>query len=338
MVRRDSAGDGRRLMARPVGEPASPVGELRSTRGYRGRRGAREGWAVGGRGPREPGVDLRRWIGPLVLVVITGAAIVLLGGIPGVAQPPPSASPEPSDRAVALPSPSTEVPAGTPSATGSRPPATPTPTPSATVAATPTPTPTRPPGAAPASAREFDTQGDVVIAIAFPFKPGVRYRYRDNWLDPRPDPPEHYNHVRGPRRGELVRAHDGIDVYARLGTPVVAPFAGMVIVPAERWQPWHAERYGVTVVIVSQEPLSEGYHAILSHLDQAFVEPGDVIRRGEVIGLAGTSGNAEDSPPHVHFELRAPFMLEWREAGRRRIVDAFNPYASLRAADPDGDE
>jgi len=168
-------------------------------------------------------------------------------------------------------------------------------------------------------------------------KPDVRYRYRDNWLHVRPGPPEDYNHARI-RRRELVRAHDGIDIYARHGAPIVAPFAGEVVDPVDIWQPWHPERYGVTVVIVSREPLSEGYYALLAHLDQAFVEPGDVVRRGEVIGLNGRSGNAEESDDQLHFELRAPFPLEWQEAGQRRLVDAFNPYPSLVAADPRRDD
>lgn len=276
-----------------------------------------------------------------MLLLISGSAIALLGGILSVAQQPPaSGSPSvlPTGTAVALPSASAGAASNAPSAAGSQPPPTSDPTPSASPTPTATPSPSRLPGAAPVSADEFDTEGEVIIDIAFPFKPGARYRYRDNWLNPRPGPPEHYNHVRRPRRGELVRAHDGIDIYARLGTPVVAPFGGVVLEPAEHWQPWDAERYGVTVVVVSHEPLSEGYRSILSHLDQAFVEPGDVIRRGEVIGLAGTSGNAEDSPAHVHFELRAPFLLEWLEAGELRMIDAFNPYPSLRAADPDSDE
>jgi murein DD-endopeptidase MepM/ murein hydrolase activator NlpD len=90
----------------------------------------------------------------------------------------------------------------------------------------------------------------------------------------------------------------------------------------------------MVVVIVSQEPASEGYVAVLSHLDRAFVEPGTMVRRGEVVGLNGDSGNAEDSPPHLHFELRAPFLLSWQQAGMERLVDAFNPYPSLIAADP----
>lgn len=316
-------------MARPLGEPA---------------------WVPARRERSRP--PLRRWIGPLVLLLIAGTAVVLLGGLTSAAQPPAggqSPSPTASQLGVGGPSvggasPALHTAAGSPSpmappsptpsplAPASLSPAWPLPSPDPATGTTPPP-PTRPPNAAPASAAEFDLEQQV-IDIGFPFADNVRYRYRDNWLDRRPGAPEHYNHAYGRRRGELRRAHDGIDLYVARGAPVRAPFAGLVIDPAGRWQPWDPERYGETVVIVSQEPASAGYAALLSHLEVGFVLPGDVVRRGEVIGLAGDSGNAEGIAVHLHFELRAPFRLEWDEAGETRHIDAFNPYHSLLAADP----
>ncbi|CAN5630220.1 M23 family metallopeptidase [soil metagenome] len=278
-----------------------------------------------------------------MLLLIAGAAIALLGDLArAVQQTGASSSPRPSATPAAelrTPDGGTGAPAASGTPVAGPPTALPTSnqTPRATnprPATSPEPSPTRPTGGAPATAEEFATSADVVIGIAFPFKAGDRYRYRDNWLHPRDGDPESYNHIRLPRRGQPVRAHDGIDIYAPYGTPVLAPFAGLVIDPAERWQPWHPDRHGSTVVIVSHEPLSAGYVAMLAHLDAAFVEPGTVVRRGEVVGLNGNSGNAEDSAAHLHFELRAPFELEWSEAGSQRLVDAFNPYPSLVAADP----
>lgn len=318
----------RRVMARPLGEPA---------------------WVPPSRRRKWP--DVRRWIGPLALLTIAGSAFVLLGGLPSAAQqPPPRTSPSavahPSADATAQPTtlptssagPGSTPAASAPAAASPGPSSDPRPaSPASPVTRpgdpTPEPAPSRPPGAAPASADEFDVEGQV-IEIGFPFTENVRYRYRDNWLHRRAGPPEHYNHVLGRRQGELVRAHDGIDLYIDAGTPARATFAGLVVEPADIWQPWQADRYGVTVVILSQEAGSAGYVALLSHLQESFVQPGDIVRRGEAIGLAGDSGNAEGGPAHLHFELRAPFLLEWTEAGETRHVDAFNPYPSLRAADP----
>lgn len=319
---RDAAGEPRLMMARPLHEPRWIEPARRSPR------------------------SLRQLVGPAVLVLVGGAALIgmigVLGTPPGLAG---QASSTPSVIAGAA-SPSPSVAEATPRPSPTRgtssvgtPRATPTPQPTArpTEPARPSPSTTpRPAEWAPQSAADFDQVGGEVIDIAFPFQPGTRYRYRDNWFDVRAGAPEEYNHVHSRRRGEVRRAHDGIDIYAPRGSAIVAPFAGTVIDPSTRWSPWH-ERYGTAVVIVSSEPQSEGYAAVLSHLDVAFVEPGTQVRRGEVVGLAGDTGNADGYRVHLHFELRAPFALPWLELGGERLVDAFNPYPSLVAADPKRD-
>jgi lipoprotein NlpD len=89
------------------------------------------------------------------------------------------------------------------------------------------------------------------------------------------------------------RGHDGIDIPAKTGTPIVAAAAGRVI---------HSGRglgdYG-RVVIVKHE----GYYStVYAHNRRNRVEKGDFVEKGEVIGEVGSSGNA--SGPHVHFEVR----------------------------------
>jgi murein DD-endopeptidase MepM/ murein hydrolase activator NlpD len=170
--------------------------------------------------------------------------------------------------------------------------------------------------------------------MAWPLAKATSFRYRNNYRDGRFGEPEPYNHWHSRRNGVLRRAHDGVDIYARRGARVLAPFAGTVIDPAKRWKPWRADRYGRVVVIVSDEPTSTGYAVILSHLDRTVVKVGDHVRRGQHVGNNGTTGNARGGPPHIHLELRAPFMLRWKELGRRRLVDAFDPFPSLRRADP----
>jgi lipoprotein NlpD len=94
----------------------------------------------------------------------------------------------------------------------------------------------------------------------------------------------------GPRNG---RGHDGIDIPAKSGTPIVAAAAGRVI---------HSGRglgdYG-RVVIVKHEG---HYSTVYAHNRRNRVEKGDFVEKGEVIGEVGSSGNA--SGPHVHFEVR----------------------------------
>ena len=131
-----------------------------------------------------------------------------------------------------------------------------------------------------------------------------------------------------------MRLHDGIDIYAPESEPVLAPFDGVVIDPGTKWTPWEPDRYGLTVVVESYEPTSVGYTAVLVHLDKVWVDIGEHVSRGQVIGVLGRTGNAENVQPQLHFELRAPFLIDWSALGEDRQVDAFNPYPSLSAADP----
>ncbi|MEO6350573.1 MAG: peptidoglycan DD-metalloendopeptidase family protein, partial [Candidatus Limnocylindrales bacterium] len=214
---------------------------------------------------------------------------------------------------------------------------TPTPDEEAThqASAVPTPTPAPADTSAPNRPADLDLVSQA-IDIVFPLRPETRYSYRDNWLDVRDGAPEAYNHARVDRDGAALRLHDGIDIYAAEGEPVVAPFAGTVIDPSTRWTPWISNRYGRTVVIVSDERGSRGYVAVLAHANDVWVVAGDHVTRGQVVGTIGRTGNAEfeSSRAYVHFELRAPFLVDWTPVGEDRQSDAFNPFSSLLWADP----
>ena len=89
------------------------------------------------------------------------------------------------------------------------------------------------------------------------------------------------------------RFHSGIDLAAPAGTPVVAAQAGKVLVSD------FLGGYGLTVILRhGKNDLESRY----PHLSQQFVEPGDWVEQGEVIGLVGSTGNS--TGPHLHFELR----------------------------------
>jgi murein DD-endopeptidase MepM/ murein hydrolase activator NlpD len=278
--------------------------------------------------------------GLLVAVMAAGAlGLSALVGGPQGAQPHTSAAP-----AVAVaPSASvgkTRKPASTGAGNGVRPHATPlarvTPRPTTSVG----PTTTQPPSAtsAPNRPADFDLVSQA-IDIAFPLRAETRYSYRDTWLDARDGKPEAYNHARINGDGEQIRLHDGIDIFAPQGEPLVAPFAGTVVDSSTRWTPWIASRYGRTIVIVSDERRSRGYVALMAHIDDVWVVPGDHVTRGQVVGTIGQTGNAQTdgARPHLHFELRAPFLIDWTSAGEDRQVDAFNAFPSLLEADPKHD-
>jgi murein DD-endopeptidase MepM/ murein hydrolase activator NlpD len=93
------------------------------------------------------------------------------------------------------------------------------------------------------------------------------------------------------RRGK--RGHDGVDIRAPRGTPVVAAEAGRVI---------HSGGglgdYGKVVILKHVGR----YSTVYAHQDHIRVSKGEFVEKGEVIGSVGTSGNA--SGPHCHFEVR----------------------------------
>ena len=91
-----------------------------------------------------------------------------------------------------------------------------------------------------------------------------------------------------PRSGG--RYHEGNDIFAARGTPVVAPVSGFVhhIV---------GERGGNQFRLDGDD----GNRYIGTHMD-SFGASGQV-RAGEVIGYVGDSGNAVGSSPHLHFEI-----------------------------------
>jgi len=92
------------------------------------------------------------------------------------------------------------------------------------------------------------------------------------------------------------RLHEGIDLYAAMGTPVLAARSGRVSSAKEN------RGMGKYVVLRHWGNIS----TIYGHLSQIMVRENQFVRRSEVIGLAGKTGNANyrDIQPHLHFEVR----------------------------------
>lgn len=114
--------------------------------------------------------------------------------------------------------------------------------------------------------------------------------------------------------------HEGIDISARLGTPIRAAEAGRVI---------HTGRlggYGLVVIIKHVGP----YSTVYAHNSRNLVEEGQFVERGDVIAEVGASGNA--SGPHVHFEVRrnrAPQdPMDYLDSGPRGTASALPSTAA----------
>lgn len=90
----------------------------------------------------------------------------------------------------------------------------------------------------------------------------------------------------------IVKFHEGMDIAAQTGTPVVAPADGVVI------KAGFGTGYGNMVEI------SHGYgiRTIFAHNSRLNVKAGQRIKRGDVISYVGDSGSS--TGPHLHYEVR----------------------------------
>jgi murein DD-endopeptidase MepM/ murein hydrolase activator NlpD len=100
--------------------------------------------------------------------------------------------------------------------------------------------------------------------------------------------------------------HHGVDFAGKRGTDVVA-VAGGVVTRAEKMA-----GYGNLVEIRHVD----GYSTRYAHNQENLVNPGQVVKKGEVIALLGSSGRS--SGPHVHFEVRK----DGRSINPRKFIQA----------------
>ncbi|TVX96082.1 murein hydrolase activator EnvC family protein [Cohnella terricola] len=88
------------------------------------------------------------------------------------------------------------------------------------------------------------------------------------------------------------KLHTGLDMAAPKGTPIYAAETGVVTV-AQSWS-----GYGNCVIIDH----GGGLWTLYGHMSQILVEKGQTVKRGEKIGLVGSTGQSTGN--HLHFEVR----------------------------------
>jgi len=86
--------------------------------------------------------------------------------------------------------------------------------------------------------------------------------------------------------------HKGLDIAAASGSNIYAPGSGTVIFTG--WQ----GGYGNTVMIHH----GSGITTLYGHLKKILVKKGQIVSRGDVIGLVGSTGRS--TGPHLHYEIR----------------------------------
>jgi murein DD-endopeptidase MepM/ murein hydrolase activator NlpD len=128
------------------------------------------------------------------------------------------------------------------------------------------------------------------------------------------------------RGANCSRSHEGNDIMANKMTPVVAAASGTV--------GWIADDRGGKCCALAINH-DDGWRTWYIHMNNDTpgtddgrgwgfapgIKSGVRVEAGQLIGYVGDSGNAEDTPPHVHFELQQPDGTE------------IDPYPHLRQAE-----
>jgi murein DD-endopeptidase MepM/ murein hydrolase activator NlpD len=131
--------------------------------------------------------------------------------------------------------------------------------------------------------------------------PGIDHaKLRDNFAE-----------TRGGRR------HEALDIMAPRGTPVHAVDEGRVV------KLFDSKAGGITVYQFDRDEKFAYYYAHLDRYADGVVE-GVNLKRGEVLGFVGTTGNAPANAPHLHFTIfrLGPDKRWWKGT-------AVNPYPFL---------
>ncbi len=96
----------------------------------------------------------------------------------------------------------------------------------------------------------------------------------------------------GDPRDNGARIHEGIDISAKRGTPVLSVSKGKVVSVKE------AGLGGKQVWVHDKK---RDYIYYYAHLDSQLVVEGDDVVEGDELGTVGTTGNAKGTIPHLHF-------------------------------------
>lgn len=128
-------------------------------------------------------------------------------------------------------------------------------------------------------ARLYARNPDTVLAM--PLKDVKKSQIANTWGAPRGD----------------GRSHEGQDIFAPKGTPIYSATTGYVVKIGE-------DNLGGHTVSVIGDGGRKYYYA---HLDSynPRLEVGDYVTRKTVLGYVGSTGNADGTPPHLHFGVYA---------------------------------
>jgi murein DD-endopeptidase MepM/ murein hydrolase activator NlpD len=120
--------------------------------------------------------------------------------------------------------------------------------------------------------------------------------------------------------------HNGVDLAAAVGTPLVASEDGTVAAVGNNDKYCPKGAYGKFVVINFNDNLTGLY----GHLSRQLVAAGDTVKRGQVIGYSGQTGYA--TGPHLHFSIFATptfYMSQSKYCGPMPVGGDIDPIPYL---------
>ena len=176
-------------------------------------------------------------------------------------------------------------------------------------------------GAAPAPAAAQAPAPEMVLLASFPVTPppaatapgGEKLLIIPVWGVEPGDLHDTFNDARSGGR-----VHDAIDIHAPRGTPVLATTDGEII------KLHSGARGGLSIYQLDADGRTRYYYAHLERYAPGMHE-GRRVRRGEVIGYVGDTGNAQPGDYHLHFSIAV-----LRSRSRWWEGENLNPFTILR--------
>jgi murein DD-endopeptidase MepM/ murein hydrolase activator NlpD len=119
--------------------------------------------------------------------------------------------------------------------------------------------------------------------------PAKKHKQVARWVAPNP------GGVVSPFGMRWGRLHKGLDFGAGYGAPIVAAGDGVVVGSG-----YLSGESGYGMITIIRH--SNGYYTAYAHQSRTFVDAGEHVTAGELIGLVGSTGHS--TGPHLHFEVR----------------------------------
>ena len=96
--------------------------------------------------------------------------------------------------------------------------------------------------------------------------------------------------------------HKGIDIFADSGTNILSSCNGIILYKGHI-------KYGGNIILILGPKWRLHYYA---HLKETNVERHTLVRKGSLLGTVGNSGNAKNTPAHLHYTIKTIIPYPWK--------------------------